>query len=95
MRIVPASLAAKTKASPSMIETDRADVLTVAEMRRRDRANILAALEQTGGKIHEPGGSAELLRVKGTTLATRIKALKIKKGEYLKPLDESCILAGG
>ena len=72
-----------------MIETDRDDVLTVSEMRRRDRANILAALEQTGGKIHGLGGAAGLLRVKGTTLATRIKALKIKKGEYLKPLDES------
>jgi len=78
-----------TKAGPPMIKTDPADVLTVAEMRRRDRANILAALERTGGKIYGPGGAAELLGVKGTTLATRIKALKIKKGEYLRPLDES------
>jgi transcriptional regulator with GAF, ATPase, and Fis domain len=81
--------ASATKACPPMIKTDPADVLTVAEMRRRDRANILAALERTGGKIYGPGGAAELLGVKGTTLATRIKALKIKKGEYLRPLDES------
>jgi transcriptional regulator with GAF, ATPase, and Fis domain len=83
------SAASVKKAIPSMIETAPADVLTVAEMRRRDRANILAALERTGGKIYGPGGAAELLGVKGTTLATRIKALKIKKGEYLRPLDES------
>jgi transcriptional regulator with GAF, ATPase, and Fis domain len=80
--------ASATKAGPPMIKTDPADVLTAAEMRRRDRANILAALERTGGKIYGPGGAAELLGVKGTTLATRIKALKIKKGEYLRPLDE-------
>lgn len=73
--------ASAKKASPSMIETEPADVLTVAEMRRRERANILAALEQTGGKIYGPGGAAELLGVKGTTLATRIKTLKIKKAK--------------
>jgi transcriptional regulator with GAF, ATPase, and Fis domain len=81
--------ASTTKAGPPIVKTDPADVLTVAEMRRRDRANILAALERTGGKIYGPGGAAELLGVKGTTLATRIKALKIKKGEYLRPFDES------
>ncbi|HEY6402155.1 MAG TPA: sigma 54-interacting transcriptional regulator [Blastocatellia bacterium] len=83
------SAASAKKMIPSMIETAPADVLTVAEIRRRDRANILAALERTGGKIYGPGGAAELLGMKGTTLATRIKALKIKKDEYLRPLDES------
>ena len=70
--------ASAKKASSSMIETGPADVLTVAEMKQRERANILAALERTSGKIYGPGGAAELLGVKGTTLATRIKVLKIK-----------------
>jgi PAS domain S-box-containing protein len=50
-------------------------VLTEDERRERDRANIRAALQATGGKVFGPGGAAELLDVKPTTLASRIKAL--------------------
>jgi formate hydrogenlyase transcriptional activator len=53
-------------------------VLTDEERRDRDRANILAALEACGGKVFGSGGAAELLDVKPTTLASRIKALGIR-----------------
>jgi transcriptional regulator with GAF, ATPase, and Fis domain len=52
-------------------------LLTDEERRERDRANILAALESCGGKVFGRGGAAELLDVKPTTLASRIKALGI------------------
>ncbi len=50
-------------------------VLTDAEIRAREADNIRAALRQTKGKVSGPGGAAELLGVKPTTLASRIKAL--------------------
>jgi transcriptional regulator with GAF, ATPase, and Fis domain len=50
-----------------------------AEWKRQERQNLLAALQQAGGKIYGPGGAAELLGVKPTTLASRLKALGIKK----------------
>ena len=45
----------------------------------RERANIIAALRRSNGKIHGPGGAAELLGIKPTTLSARIKKLGIKQ----------------
>jgi PAS domain S-box-containing protein len=53
-------------------------LLTDEDRRDRDRANILAALEACGGRIFGRGGAAELLDVRPTTLASRIKALGIR-----------------
>ncbi|ETR75776.1 PAS sensor protein [Afipia sp. P52-10] len=53
-------------------------VMTEGEVRGLERANIVAALRATGGKIFGPGGAAELMDMKPTTLASRIKALKIE-----------------
>ena len=53
-------------------------VLTEEERRERDRANILAALEASGGKVFGRGGAAEMLDVKPTTLVSRIKSLGIR-----------------
>ena len=50
-----------------------------AEWRRQKRQNLLAALQQAGGKIYGPGGAAKLLGIKPTTLASRLKALGIKR----------------
>jgi transcriptional regulator with GAF, ATPase, and Fis domain len=55
----------------------RAAVMTSAELRDHERGNILAALAATSGKVFGPGGAAELLDVKPTTLASRMKALGI------------------
>lgn len=75
----------------------RFPVVTEDERRDRDRANILAALQASGGKIFGRGGAAELLNIKPTTLASRIKALGIRierrrgtagRGK-LRPPDES------
>ncbi len=52
-------------------------ILTDDEMRDQERSNIAAALNASGGKIFGKGGAAELLAIKPTTLASRIKALRI------------------
>ncbi|HEY0220043.1 MAG TPA: sigma 54-interacting transcriptional regulator [Afipia sp.] len=53
-------------------------ILTDEELRAQERANILAALKAANGKVSGAGGAAEILCVKPTTLASRIKALQIK-----------------
>ena len=56
----------------------KASVLTDDDRRERDRINIMAALQASGGKVFGCGGAAEMLDVKPTTLASRIKALGIR-----------------
>ncbi|TPQ31985.1 histidine kinase [Bradyrhizobium guangdongense] len=53
----------------------RPAVMTAAEMRDHERTNILAALDACAGKVFGPGGAAEMLDIKPTTLASRIKTL--------------------
>jgi transcriptional regulator with GAF, ATPase, and Fis domain len=52
---------------------------TRAELKQRERESIQSALAQTGGKVFGPGGAAELLGMKPTTLASRIKALGLRR----------------
>jgi len=55
------------------------DVVPEAEMQRRERENFLAALRRCNWKVHGPGGAAELLGVKPTTLESRIKKMGLKE----------------
>lgn len=55
------------------------EILPDAELKRLERQNILAALEQSRWKIYGPGGAAELLGVRPTTLASRIKRLRLRR----------------
>jgi formate hydrogenlyase transcriptional activator len=64
---------AQTHAAP------RPALLTRNELKRQEREGIAAALKQTGGKIFGPGGAAELLGMKPTTLASRVAALKLNR----------------
>ncbi len=71
-------------ARPAMVEVEDTSallpaLLTDADRRDRDRANITAALQSCGGRIFGPHGAAALLGVKPTTLASRIKVLGIDK----------------
>jgi transcriptional regulator with GAF, ATPase, and Fis domain len=54
-------------------------VLTSQQHRQNEIENIIAALRRTNGKIFGPDGAAALLGMKPTTLASRIKALGIKR----------------
>lgn len=52
---------------------------TAGKLQDRERASIEAALKECGGKIFGADGAAELLEMKPTTLASRIKKLGIDK----------------
>lgn len=52
-------------------------IMTDDEMREYERNNVLAALKVSGGKVFGKGGAAELLGIKPTTLASRIRSLGI------------------
>jgi transcriptional regulator with GAF, ATPase, and Fis domain len=52
-------------------------VVSEAEVRRFERENLLAALGRAGGRIYGRGGAADLLGVKPSTLASRLKKLGI------------------
>ena len=58
---------------------ERPGILTEAEMRDFQKSNIVAALAQSGWRVSGPGGAAELLELKPTTLADRIRAYGIHK----------------
>ncbi|MGV8920259.1 MAG: sigma 54-interacting transcriptional regulator [Pseudomonas sp.] len=53
-------------------------VMTDAQLRDLERCNMLAALKASGGKLFGKGGAAELLGLKPTTLASRLKRLEIE-----------------
>jgi transcriptional regulator with GAF, ATPase, and Fis domain len=63
----------------------RPAVMTAAELRDHERANILAALQACHGKVFGAGGAAAMLDVKPTTLASRMKALGLAAARAAKP----------
>jgi transcriptional regulator with GAF, ATPase, and Fis domain len=59
-------------------ETER--IYTEAEMKTFERDNLLRALEATDWKVGGEGGAAKLLGMKPTTLASRMKVMRIARG---------------
>ena len=55
------------------------EVLSEKEMRDFQKRNIVKALKQTNWKVSGVGGAAELLDIRPTTLADRLRTLNIKK----------------
>ncbi|MDJ0748278.1 MAG: sigma 54-interacting transcriptional regulator [Woeseiaceae bacterium] len=55
------------------------DILTDKEMRDLQKANIVKALKRANWKVSGTGGAAELLGVKPTTLADRIRTYRISR----------------
>jgi transcriptional regulator with GAF, ATPase, and Fis domain len=53
-------------------------VIPDIEWRKRERANLQAALQRADGRVYGPGGAAELLGVRPTTLASRLKTLGLQ-----------------
>ena len=54
-------------------------ILTEKEMREYQKKNLVAALEQTNWRVSGPNGAAELLGIKPTTLADRVRSFGIEK----------------
>jgi transcriptional regulator with GAF, ATPase, and Fis domain len=54
-------------------------VIPEIEWRRRERENLRTALQLAKGRIYGPDGAADLLRVKPTTLISRLDALGLRE----------------
>lgn len=57
--------------------------MTEAELQDLVRANIVAALRSTNGKVSGATGAASLLEMKPTTLQSRIKSLNITRADWV------------
>ena len=55
------------------------DVLTEKEMREFQKKNLLEALKQTNWRVSGQDGAAELLGVRPTTLADRIRTFGLRR----------------
>ena len=80
-------IAASSKPSPPPISgmktpvasTTEPELLTEAELQRREHDNLLAVLTKANWKIKGPDGAAELLGVKPSTLLARMKKWGFKR----------------
>jgi PAS domain S-box-containing protein len=66
------------------VEQSEAALLTEHALSQRQRESTIAALAQAGGKVSGAGGAAELLGIKPTTLASRLKKWRIDSREFRK-----------
>ncbi|HTV61152.1 MAG TPA: sigma 54-interacting transcriptional regulator [Verrucomicrobiae bacterium] len=64
---------------PAVSSQSNGCILTDIEIQQREQQNMLAALEKARWKIHGPGGAAEVLGIKPTTLISRAKKFGLKK----------------
>jgi transcriptional regulator with GAF, ATPase, and Fis domain len=76
--IRPAPTTAPTDAPAG--DTTPGIVLTDSELRRLQRENLVAALRAASGRVAGRGGAAELLGIKPSTLASRLRKLGIDPG---------------
>lgn len=63
----------------AVVDTAADAILTDKELREFQRNNIVKAMRQANWKVSGAGGAAELLGVRPTTLADRIRIMNIKK----------------
>jgi transcriptional regulator of acetoin/glycerol metabolism len=63
----------------ALAQSDAKDFVTDAEMREREKANLIAALRHADWRVWGPDGAAGLLGIKPSTLTYRMKALGITK----------------
>ena len=64
------------------LQLERSAIRTYHDLANEERNNIIAALKSTGGKIFGTDGAAELLEIRPTTLASKIKRLRIEPAEF-------------
>ena len=67
--------------APPAPDSDEEEELSLDELEVREREIVETALRRTHGKIYGADGAAALLRVKPTTLVSKIKRLKIQSAK--------------
>jgi len=78
-RALPVPAGAAVTAAPATGSPELAEILTVDELTRLERENIVRALDRAGGQVAGDSGAARLLGMAPSTLASRIKALGIRR----------------
>ena len=63
----------------AVAQADQDTIMTEAELKSLQRRNTIRALEATAWRVSGEGGAAELLGLRPTTLADRIRSMKIEK----------------
>ena len=63
---------------PGVLAPAGGEILTEAEFRELEKANLRAALEQAGGRVSGPGGAAALLGIKPSTFTYRLQKYRLK-----------------
>ncbi len=76
----------RSEGSPSSKSKSGKSLLNYEELRRIERENLVAALEQTNWRIAGRGGTAELLGMNASTLRSRIKTMGIKPARADRPI---------
>lgn len=72
--------------APPGSERPKADAyVSYGELQQRERDNLLAALDAAAWKVSGPGGAAELLGIRPSTLTSKMKKLKIKRASGKPP----------
>jgi PAS domain S-box-containing protein len=75
----------RTESAPGAVQ----EVLTDGQVRDFERANTLRALRVCEGRVSGAGGAAQLLGVRPSTLASRLKSLGIRKSDYETSLSST------
>ncbi len=68
-----------TSSTPRPGAKAASELLTDAEMQRRQQENLLAVFNRTGWRVKGADGPAEFLGLKPTTLLARMKKMGIEK----------------
>jgi len=76
---VPTQSAHPIRPTPQAADATQPEILTEAELQRRERDNLLLALQKTRGKVKGPDGAAELLGVNPATLLSRMRKWGLKR----------------
>ncbi len=89
------ALRASAAPEPLAASTPAGRILTVPGLEQIERANLLLALETTGWRVSGDQGAARLLDINPSTLASRIKALGLRRphahapGPHLRAAERS------
>ena len=65
--------------APAVASQDGDEEISLDELVVREREILAAALRRTNWKIYGSDGAAALLRIKPTTLVSKVKRLKLEK----------------
>ena len=69
-------------ASPPGVEPGEPTPTRLSDLRRIEHDAVIDALKRSAGKVSGPGGAAELMDMKATTLYARIKRMRIDIREF-------------